>query len=173
MINAKVKFIVDSGCSTHITNADVKYMYNCVPADVLIGTANGIPLRSVIRGSLGPLKHVLHAQSAAHSLLSVSNICDSDVTVIFTKEEVIFTSSREFSNILRHVNVRERGIRERNLYVMDINASKRVNFDTPVDHFSLVANAEAVNRYTLWHQRLNHCNHQQCDYFGTPNGFRT
>ena len=156
-----VKFIVDSGCSTHITNANIKYMYNRELSDTLIGTAGGVPLRSEIRGSLGPLSHVLHAELATHSLLSVSNICDNGITAIFTKEEVIFISSKEFNDMRRHFTVRERGLREKNLYVMNINISKRVNFDTEVDHFSLVASAEPVNRYTLWHQRLNHCNHQQ------------
>ena len=156
-----VKFIVDSGCSTHITNANLKYMYDRESVDTLIRTASGVSLHSSMRGSLGPLKHVLHAELATHSLLSVSNICDNDIVVIFTKEDVIFVNSKEFGDMRRHFNVREKGLREKNLYVMNINVSKRVSFDTEVDNFSLVASAEPVNRYTLWHQRLNHCNHQQ------------
>ena len=156
-----VRFIIDSGCSTHLTNADLKYIYDRESLDTIINTASGVPLHSSLKGSIGPLTNVLHAESAPYSLLSVSNICDQNIAVIFTKEEVFFTDSKEFNDLRRHLTVRERGQRDKNLYVMDVNVSNRSNLIGHVEHHSLVANAEATNRYTLWHQRLNHCSHEQ------------
>ena len=72
--------MIDSGCSNHMTNADVRYMYKCEPIDSFIGTAGGPPLRCTKKGSIGPLRNVLHVPTAEFSLLSISNICDEGIT---------------------------------------------------------------------------------------------
>ena len=45
--------------------------------------------------------------------------------------------------------------------MMDINTSKEcVSFTHhSIDNVSLVANATTTNRYTMWHNRLNHIGH--------------
>ena len=157
-----VKFIIDSGCSNHLTYADVHYMYKCVPIESWIGTAGGPPLRSTRRGSIGPLVNVLHVPDAKFSLLSISNFCDEDMTVMFNRDEVLFVKNEECERWLPTLKVVQKGFRENNLYAINIEVSNRNGswFTPTVSHHSLVANAESTNRYTLWHNRFNHCGHE-------------
>ena len=158
----KVRFIVDSGCSNHITNVDIKHMYRVESIHTLINTAGGLPLRSINRGCIGPLKHVLHTPLAKFSLLSVSNICDENITVVFTKDEVRFINSSEIGDWLHQASVLYKGTREGNLYTMDIDTLVKSKDVTPrcINAYSLVASAEPTNRYTLWHNRCNHVGHE-------------
>ena len=157
-----VKFIIDSGCSNHMTNAEACYMFKSEPVDSFIGTAGGPPLRCTKKGSIGPLTNVLHVPSAKFSLLSISNICDDGITAIFTRDEVLFTNNDEVSHVIAGLPVRQRGTRDGNLYTLMIDVSDRNReFMPTVDHYSLVTHAEATNRYTVWHNRFNHCGHEQ------------
>jgi len=160
--NNYVKFIIDSGCSNHISNVDVKYMTQLEPIHTMIGTAGSTSLRSTSRGRMGRLRNVLHTPLSKYSLLSVSNVCDDDITVVFTVNEVLFIKSNELRDVLDKVNVQYKGYREGNLYVTDIDTSikSQALTDRSVSHYSLVADAVPVNRYTLWHQRLNHIGHE-------------
>ena len=157
----KVRFIIDSGCSTHITNVDIKHMSQVQSIHTLINTAGGLPLRSVKQGCIGPLKHVLHVPMAKYSLLSVSNLCDEGLTVIFTKDEVLFIHNEYLGNLLHNAHSLYKGRREGNLYVTEIDVSSHGQALTceTINSYSLVANAEPSNKYTLWHHRLNHCSH--------------
>ena len=159
--NKCVKFIVDSGCSNHLTNVDMKYMFHVEPIHTLIGTAGDHSLRSTNKGCLGPLKHVLHTPSSKFSLLSVSNICDEDITVVFTRDKVCFYNNEDVNGYLHVARIMSEGYREGNLYLMDISTETSVaqSEHTGTDHFSLVASAVIMNRYTMWHQRLNHIGH--------------
>ena len=158
----KVKFIIDSGCSSHITNVNIKHMYQVEHIHTLINTAGGLPLRSTVKGCIGPLKHVLNVPLAKYSLLSVSNICDEDFTVVFTKDEVLFIHNNDIGDTLHKAHIHYKGLREGNLYVTHIDTSVRGHdlTCTSANAYSLVADAIPVNRYTLWHHRLNHCSHE-------------
>jgi hypothetical protein len=158
----KVKFIIDSGCSSHITNVNIKHMYQVESIHTLINTAGGLPLRSTKKGCIGPLKHVLNVPLAKYSLLSVSNICDEDFTVVFTKDDVLFIHNNDIGDLLRNAHIQYKGLREGNLYVTHIDTSVHGHdlTCTSDNAYSLVANALPVNKYTLWHHRLNHCNHE-------------
>ena len=156
-----VKFIIDSGCSNHLTNADIRHMYKCVQIDSTIGTAGGPPLRSSRKGSIGPLVNVLHVPDAKFSLLSISNFCDEGITVIFNRDEVLFVNNEDCNRWIATLHTVQRGFRDNNLYAINIDVSdkNRSKFIPHESHQSLVANAESINRYTLWHQRFNHCGH--------------
>jgi hypothetical protein len=158
--NKYFQFVVDSGCSSHMTNVDIKYMHHVEPMHTLIGTAGDHSLRSTHKGCLGILKHVLHVPSSKFSLLSVSNVCDDDLTVVFTRNKVCFYNSNEISGYLQQMSILHEGYREGNLYVLDIsNQSVSKSTSNSVSNsVSLVANATTENRYTMWHNRLNHIN---------------
>ena len=137
-------------------------MYKCVPYDTLIGTAGGPPLRSTRKGSIGSLVNVLHVPDAKFSLLSISNVCDENMTVMFNRDEVLFVKNEDCEKLLPTLKVVRKGFRDNNLYAINIDVSQRNDqwFTPHVAHHSLVANAESTNRYTLWHNRFNHCGHE-------------
>ena len=121
-----VIFIIDSGCSNHLTNAVIRHMYRSVQIDSTIGTAGGPPLRSTRKGSIGPLVNVLHVPDAKYSLLSISNFCDEGITaiLIFNRDEALFVNNEDCNRWIATLHTVQRGFGDNNLNAINIDVSE-------------------------------------------------
>ncbi|XP_042484970.1 uncharacterized protein LOC122065224 [Macadamia integrifolia] len=85
-------WILDSGCSTHMTGDKGKFMSldSTEGGSVKFGNNDGAKIegRGIVKLDRGKIKsnNVLYVSGLIHNLLSVSQICDNGNEVLFTKE---------------------------------------------------------------------------------------
>jgi hypothetical protein len=101
----QIKLTIDSSCSNHMINADVRYMYKCESISSFISTAGVPPSCCTKKGSIGPLINVLHVPTADFSLLNMSSIGDEGVTAILTSDEVLYVNNEKVNHVLTKLNV--------------------------------------------------------------------
>ena len=100
----QIKLTIDSSCSNHMINADVRYMYKCESISSFISTAGVPPSCCTKKGSISPLINVLHVPTADFSLLNMSSIGDEGVTAIFTSDEVLYVNNEKVNHVLTKLN---------------------------------------------------------------------
>ncbi|GKB49368.1 retrovirus-related pol polyprotein from transposon TNT 1-94 [Tanacetum coccineum] len=147
-----VLWIVDSGCSKHMTG-DRSLLKNFIEkfmGTVRFGNDNFAAITGYgdyIQGNI-TICHVYYVEGLGHNLFSVGQFCDGDLEVAF-RSKTCYVRNLEGDDLLT-------GDRESNLYTISISDMAA---SSPV---CLMSKATSTKSW-LWHRRLSHLN------FGTIN----
>ncbi|GJQ97253.1 retrovirus-related pol polyprotein from transposon TNT 1-94 [Tanacetum coccineum] len=147
-----VLWIVDSGCSKHMTG-DRSLLKNFVEkfmGTVRFGNDNFAAITGYgdyIQGNI-TICHVYYVEGLGHNLFSVGQFCDGDLEVAF-RSKTCYVRNLEGDDLLT-------GGRESNLYTISI-------FDMAVSSPVCLMSKATLTKSCLWHRRLSHLN------FGTIN----
>jgi hypothetical protein len=143
-----IRFIADSGASTHFIS-NKKSLANYRAEDSNASVANGGSMKIAGRGSLklenGELTNVLHCPELSHNLLSISNLCDKNNTVTFTKSGCIARSNESGKIIMS-------GVRQGSMYICGLNLASTA--------LMAARNNKPCTLTDLWHRRLGHISHK-------------
>nr|GFB83586.1 retrovirus-related Pol polyprotein from transposon TNT 1-94 [Tanacetum cinerariifolium] len=142
-----VLFIVDSGCSKHMTR-NLKLLINFV--EKFLGTVKFrndqiLPILGhgdLVQGAI-TIKRVYYVEGLNHNLFSVGQFCDVDLEVAFRKS-TCFIRDLKGNDLLS-------GSRETDLYSITL---QDINSPNPI---CLVAKATSSQAW-LWHRHLSHLN---------------
>src|SRR3954465_14618795 len=141
----KEKWIMDSGCSKHMTGK-INMLSSLQHKDgglVPFGDNNQckvIAIGNVGQGKNPLIENVLLVDGLRHNLLSISQFCDRGYKVLFDKDACYLYD-------LHIKNIIAMGKRERNIYVIDIHSVK--------NNTCLITTNDELH---LWHKRLGHIN---------------
>ncbi|GJR76683.1 retrovirus-related pol polyprotein from transposon TNT 1-94 [Tanacetum coccineum] len=147
-----VLWIVDSGCSKHMTGdrSLLKIFIEKFMGTVRFGNDNFAAITGYgdyIQGNI-TICHVYYVEGLGHNLFSVGQFCDGDLEVAF-RSKTCYVRNLEGDDLLT-------GDRESNLYTISISDMAA---SSPV---CLMSKATSTKSW-LWHRRLSHLN------FGTIN----
>ncbi|GJS79562.1 retrovirus-related pol polyprotein from transposon TNT 1-94 [Tanacetum coccineum] len=147
-----VLWIVDSGCSKHMTGdrSLLKIFIEKFMGTVRFGNDNFTAITGYgdyIQGNI-TICHVYYVEGLGHNLFSVGQFCDGDLEVAF-RSKTCYVRNLEGDDLLT-------GDRESNLYTISISDMAA---SSPV---CLMSKATSTKSW-LWHRRLSHLN------FGTIN----
>nr|GEZ63241.1 retrovirus-related Pol polyprotein from transposon TNT 1-94 [Tanacetum cinerariifolium] len=142
-----VLFIVDSGCSKHMTR-NLKLLINFV--EKFLGTvkfrndqiAPILGYRDMVQGAV-TIKRVYYVEGLNHNLFSVGRFCDADLEVAFRKS-TCYIHDLKGNDLLT-------GSRGTDLYSITLQDTNSPN---PI---FLMAKATSSQAW-LWHRRLSHLN---------------
>nr|GEW47467.1 hypothetical protein [Tanacetum cinerariifolium] len=142
-----ILFIVDSGCTKHMTG-NLKLLCNFI--EKFLGTnrfgndqfAPIIGYGDLVHGNV-TINRVYYVEGLNHNLFSVGQFCDADLEVAFRKS-TCFVGDLQGNDLLT-------GNRRSNLYTISLQESTS---STPL---CLMAKATPTQAW-LWHQRLSHIN---------------
>ncbi|KAJ9557055.1 hypothetical protein OSB04_011669 [Centaurea solstitialis] len=130
---------LDSGCSRHMTGSKSvlsNYREERGPAVTFGGNGKGQTRGyGTLTNGVTTFKRVAYVEGLMHNLLSISQLCDKNHKVSFSKKkrkEVILT-----------------GVRHADIYI--------INMNTSTDNFCFVSRASSDTNW-LWHKRLSHLN---------------
>lgn len=89
--NKKILWVVDSGCSNHMTRDKEKFvkLEDYASGFVKFGDNSGIQIKgrgSLILNNNTPIHDVYYVERLKHNLLSVSQICDSGYNISFNSQ---------------------------------------------------------------------------------------
>ncbi|GJV32266.1 integrase, catalytic region, zinc finger, CCHC-type containing protein [Tanacetum coccineum] len=147
-----VLWIVDSGCSKHMTG-DRSLLKNFIKkfmGTVHFGNDNFIAITGYgdyIQGNI-TIFHVYYIEGLGHNLFSVGQFCDGDLEVAF-RSKTCYVRNLEGDDLLT-------GDRESNLYTISIS-------DMAASSPVCLMSKATLTKSWLWHRRLSHLN------FGTIN----
>ncbi|GJS46669.1 hypothetical protein Tco_0596790 [Tanacetum coccineum] len=152
-VNIDDKGFWDSGCSRHMTG-NISYLSDFEPYDggyVSFGDGGGkITGKGTIKTGKLEFENVHFVKELKYNLFSVSQICDSKNSVLFTDSECIVLS-REFKlDDDRHVLLRTP--RQQNMYAVDL---KNI---VPHENLTCLIAKASKDESMLWHRRLGHLN---------------
>src|SRR5436190_7549133 len=141
----KEKWIMDSGCSKHMTGK-INMLSSLQHKDgglVTFGDNNQCKVIAI--GNVGQCKNplienILLVDGLRHNLLSISQLCDRGYKVLFDNMACYLYD-------LHMKNIIAMGRRERNIYVIDIHSVK--------NNICLITTNDELH---LWHKRLGHIN---------------
>nr|GEV65449.1 reverse transcriptase domain-containing protein [Tanacetum cinerariifolium] len=142
-----VIFIVDSGCSKHMTG-NLKLLINFVEkflGTVKFGNDQIVPILSygdLVQGAV-MIKWVYYVEGLNHNLFSVGQFCDADLKVAFLKS-TCYIRDLKGNDILT-------GSRGTDLYSITLQDT---NSSNPICLMAKVTSSQAW----LWHRRLSHLN---------------
>nr|GEZ22294.1 retrovirus-related Pol polyprotein from transposon TNT 1-94 [Tanacetum cinerariifolium] len=142
-----VLFIVDSGCSKHITG-NLKLLINFVEkflGTVKFGNDQIVPILGygdLVQGAV-TIKGVYYVEGLNHNLFSVGQFCDADLEVAFRKS-TCFIRDLKGNDLLI-------GSRGTNLYSITFQDT---NCPNPICLMVKASSSQAC----LWHHRLSHLN---------------
>ncbi|KAJ9557485.1 hypothetical protein OSB04_012099 [Centaurea solstitialis] len=136
---------LDSGCSKHMTGNKhvlVDYKEEAGPSVKFGGEGRGISKGyGTLTNSKTTFKRVSYVEGLTHNLLSISQLCDKDHKVSFSKK------SCKVKN--RHKKIILRGQRSRDVYI--------INMDTSTENPCFMSRASSDINW-LWYKRLSHLN---------------
>nr|GFA73820.1 integrase, catalytic region, zinc finger, CCHC-type, peptidase aspartic, catalytic [Tanacetum cinerariifolium] len=140
-----VLFIVDSGCSKHMTG-NLKLLINFV--EKFLGTlkfkndqiASILRYGDLVQGAI-TIKRVYYVEGLNHNLFSVGQFCDADLEVAFRKS-TCYIRDLKGNDLLT-------GSRGTDLYSITL---QDINSPNPI---RLMAKATSSQAW-LWHRRLSH-----------------
>ncbi|GJX04414.1 retrovirus-related pol polyprotein from transposon TNT 1-94 [Tanacetum coccineum] len=147
-----VLWIVDSGCSKHMTG-NLQLLRNFIEkfmGTVRFGNDHFAAITGYgdyVQGNL-TICHVYYVEGLGHNLFSVGQFCDGDLEVAF-RSNTCYVQNLEGDDLLM-------GSRDSNLYTISIS---EMAASSPV---CLMSRATSTKSW-LWHRRLSHLN------FGTIN----
>nr|GFC74660.1 retrovirus-related Pol polyprotein from transposon TNT 1-94 [Tanacetum cinerariifolium] len=142
-----VLFVVDSGCSKHMTG-NLKLLINFVEKfleTVKFGNDQIAPILGygdLVQGAV-TIKMVYYVEGLNHNLFSVGQFCDADLEVAFRKS-ACFIRDLKRNDLLT-------GSRGTDLYSITLQSTSSPN---PI---CLLAKATSSQAW-LWHRRLSHLN---------------
>ncbi|GJV94723.1 retrovirus-related pol polyprotein from transposon TNT 1-94 [Tanacetum coccineum] len=142
-----ILFIVDSGCSTHMTR-NIKLLCNFV--EKFLGTvkfgndqiASILGYGDLVQGNV-TTKQVYYVEGLNHNLFSVGKFCDADLEVTFRKS-TCYIRDLKGNDLLT-------GSRGTDLYSIILQDTSTPNL------ICLMAKASSSQAW-LWHRRLSHLN---------------
>ena len=139
-------FVVDTGATQHMVTPDV-LMTDMSPSNTPIQVAGGNCLVSCLVGTVGPLADVLCVEGLVVNLLSVSQASKLGFTFEFSPVEV-----KMFRKCTPDVIYCGKLIK--GLYYLTFPSTQTSLHTTAIT--ALVASAEPVNAFAMWHARLGH-----------------
>ncbi|KAJ9536321.1 hypothetical protein OSB04_un000501 [Centaurea solstitialis] len=136
---------LDSGCSRHMTGSKsvlTNYREERGPAVTFGGNGRGQTRGyGTLTNGVTTFKRVAYVESLMHNLLSISQLCDKNHKVSFSKKKCKVKNRRK--------EVILTGVRHADIYI--------INMNTSTDNFCFVSRASTDMNW-LWHKRLSHLN---------------
>ncbi|XP_055960113.1 uncharacterized protein LOC130014963 [Mercurialis annua] len=153
-INENRPWIVDSGCSRHMTGTSKLFTTlqskdggYVTFGDNAKGKVVSIANIGKTSNSSSCIRNVLLVDGLKHNLSSVSQLCDSGLRVTFDSKACYITQVSDNKSILR-------GERSENIYIIDLDSTSNKN---------LKCLTSTKNEPWLWHRRLAHANMELID----------
>ncbi|KAJ9558089.1 hypothetical protein OSB04_012703 [Centaurea solstitialis] len=136
---------LDSGCSRHMTGSKsvlTNYREERGPAVTFGGNGRGQTRGyGTLSNGVTTFKRVAYVEGLMHNLLSISQLCDKNHKVSFSKKKCKVKNRRK--------EVILTGVRHADIYI--------INMNTSTDNFCFVSRASTDMNW-LWHKRLSHLN---------------
>ncbi|KAJ9556367.1 hypothetical protein OSB04_010981 [Centaurea solstitialis] len=136
---------LDSGCSRHMTGSKSVLSNYCEergPAVTFGGNGKGQTRGyGTLTNGVTTFKRVAYVEGLMHNLLSISQLCDKNHKVSFSKKKCKVKNRRK--------EVILTGVRHADIYI--------INMNTSTDNFCFVSRASSDTNW-LWHKRLSHLN---------------
>ncbi|KAJ9561572.1 hypothetical protein OSB04_006732 [Centaurea solstitialis] len=136
---------LDSGCSRHMTGSKsvlTNYREERGPAVTFGGNGRGQTRGyGTLTNGVTTFKRVAYVEGLMHNLLSISQLCDKNHKVSFSKKKCKVKNRRK--------EVILTGVRHADIYI--------INMNTSTDNFCFVSRASTYMNW-LWHKRLSHLN---------------
>ncbi|KAJ9555546.1 hypothetical protein OSB04_010160 [Centaurea solstitialis] len=136
---------LDSGCSRHMTGSKsvlINYREERGPAVTFGGNGKGQTRGyGTLTNGVTTFKRVAYVEGLMHNLLSISQLCDKNHKVSFSKKKCKVKNRRK--------EVILTGVRHADIYI--------INMNTSTDNFCFVSRASTDMNW-LWHKRLSHLN---------------
>ncbi|KAJ9553800.1 hypothetical protein OSB04_017845 [Centaurea solstitialis] len=136
---------LDSGCSRHMTGSKFvlsNYREERGPAVTFGGNGKGQTRGyGTLTNGVTTFKRVAYVEGLMHNLLSISQLCDKNHKVSFSKKKCKVKNRRK--------EVILTGVRHADIYI--------INMNTSTDNFCFVSRASSDTNW-LWHKRLSHLN---------------
>ncbi|KAJ9547221.1 hypothetical protein OSB04_019764 [Centaurea solstitialis] len=136
---------LDSGCSRHMTGSKSvlsNYREERGPAVTFGGNGKGQTRGyGTLTNGVTTFKRVAYVEGLMHNLLSISQLCDKNHKVSFSKKKCKVKNRRK--------EVILTGVRQADIYI--------INMNTSTDNFCFVSRASTDTNW-LWHKRLSHLN---------------
>ncbi|KAJ9541174.1 hypothetical protein OSB04_027680 [Centaurea solstitialis] len=136
---------LDSGYSRHMTGSKSvisNYREERGPAVTFGGNGKGQTRGyGTLTNGVTTFKRVAYVEGLMHNLLSISQLCDKNHTVSFSKKKCKVKNRRK--------EVILTGVRHADIYI--------INMNTSTDNFCFVSRASTDTNW-LWHKRLSHLN---------------
>ncbi|KAJ9565079.1 hypothetical protein OSB04_001045 [Centaurea solstitialis] len=136
---------LDSGCSRHMTGSKSvlsNYREERGPAVTFGGNGKGQTRGyGTLTNGVTTFKRVAYVEGLMHNLLSISQLCDKNHKVSFSKKKCKVKNRRK--------EVILTGVRQADIYI--------INMNTSTDNFYFVSRASSDTNW-LWHKRLSHLN---------------
>ncbi|KAJ9545449.1 LOW QUALITY PROTEIN: hypothetical protein OSB04_025156 [Centaurea solstitialis] len=136
---------LDSGCSRHMTGSKSvlsNYREEKGPAVTFGGNGKGQTRGyGTLTNGVTTFKRVAYFEGLMHNLLSISQLCDKNHKVSFSKKKCKVKNRRK--------EVILTGVRHADIYI--------INMNTSIDNFCFVSRASSDTNW-LWHKRLSHLN---------------
>ncbi|KAJ9558388.1 LOW QUALITY PROTEIN: hypothetical protein OSB04_013002 [Centaurea solstitialis] len=134
---------LDSGCSRHMTGSKSvlsNYREERGPAVTFGGNGKGQTRGyGTLTNGVTTFKRVAYVEGLMHNLLSISQLCDKNHKVSFSKKKCKVKNRRK--------EVILTGVRHADIYI--------INMNTSTDNFCFVSRASSDTNW-LWHKRLSH-----------------
>ncbi|KAJ9541694.1 hypothetical protein OSB04_028200 [Centaurea solstitialis] len=136
---------LDSGCSRHMTGSKSvlsDYRDERGPSVTFGGNGRGQTRGyGTLTNEVTTFKRVAYVEGLMHNLLSISQLCDKNHKVSFSKKKCKVKNRRK--------EVILTGVRQADIYI--------INMNTYTDNFCFVSRASTDTNW-LWHKRLSHLN---------------
>ncbi|KAJ9566817.1 LOW QUALITY PROTEIN: hypothetical protein OSB04_002783 [Centaurea solstitialis] len=136
---------LDSGCSRHMTGSKSvlsNYREERGPAVTFGGNGKGQSRGyGTLTNGVTTFKRIAYVEGLMHNLLSISQLCDKNHKVSFSKKKCKVKNRRK--------EVILTGVRHADIYI--------INMNTSTDNFCFVSRASSDTNW-LWHKRLSHLN---------------
>ncbi|KAJ9562067.1 hypothetical protein OSB04_007227 [Centaurea solstitialis] len=147
---------LDSGCSKHMTGNKhvlIDFKEEGGPSVKFGGEGRGITRGfGTLTNGKTTFRRVSYVEGLTHNLLSISQLCDKDHKVSFSKK------SCQVKN--KHKKVILRGQRSHDVYV--------INMDTSTENVCFMSRASSEINW-LWHKRLSHLNFKTINQLSISN----
>ncbi|KAJ9541915.1 hypothetical protein OSB04_028421 [Centaurea solstitialis] len=136
---------LDSGCSRHMTGSKFvlsDYRDERGPSVTFGGNGKGQTRGyGTLTNGVTTFKRVAYVEGLMHNLLSISQLCDKNHKVSFSKKKC------KVKNKLKEVILT--GVRQADIYI--------INMNTSTDNFCFISRASTDTNW-LWHKHLSHLN---------------
>ena len=145
--------ILDSGASVSVVSSNIaSHLQNVSSICSSVATAaDGHSLSISREGTLGPLSSVLLSHNIRHNCISISQLCDNDYIITFTKTNVQ----------VKHSGGSILGQRSNGLYVLPLSIFLSLDSTTATENLlNIGSTAPEIDVLDLWHRRLADTSHR-------------